>query len=232
MIPQTCVILAGGLGTRLRSIIQDRPKCLAPVGGRTFLDWQMAALSDAGVTEIVLSLGYGADQVLESVKQNPPPLPLRYVIEQQPLGTGGAIAFSMDVFALDEVLVANGDTYLSGDVSQMLPPLDRASNELFRVAAVTVANRDRFGGIVTDSSNRIRGFLEKGQSGSGLINAGLYRLCRDALPAGCACAYSLESEVLPMLVSSGRVTARTILGSFIDIGVPEDYRVFCNRYAS
>jgi NDP-sugar pyrophosphorylase family protein len=137
----------------------------------------------------------------------------------------------MDLLGLDEVLVANGDTYLKGNVAAMLAPLDRAGGELFRMAVVTVANRSRFGGVQYDDDGRIQRFMEKGQQGAGAINAGMYRLCRAALPAARPGAYSLEAEILPSLVALGAVTVLPVDGSFIDIGVPDDYFRFCEEHA-
>jgi D-glycero-alpha-D-manno-heptose 1-phosphate guanylyltransferase len=228
---QKCIVLAGGLGTRLRGVIQDRPKCLAPVGTRTFLEIQIDRLARAGITEIVLSLGYGAEQVIQSLDRTSPAVPVRYIVESELLGTGGAIAYALDALALDEVLVANGDTYLDGDLSRMLEPLSRDAGELFRMAGVVVPDRSRFGGVQSDATARVVGFLEKGQVGGGLINAGLYRLCRAALPKSRTGAYSLEADILPVLVQSRNVTLAIVSGPFIDIGVPTDYARFCADHA-
>jgi D-glycero-alpha-D-manno-heptose 1-phosphate guanylyltransferase len=227
---QACIVLAGGLGTRLRSAVADLPKCLAPVGSRSFLDIQLQTLFAAGVDDVVLSLGYGAEAVIASVARNQAGKPVRHVVEPALLGTGGAIAFVMDKLGLDEALVANGDTYLDGSIAAMLVPLDRTANELFRMAVVNVPDRARFGGVQVDAAGRVERFLEKGQQGAGPINAGLYRLCRAALPAARAGAYSLEAEVLPGLVAQRAVTALAVAGSFVDIGVPKDYFRFCAQH--
>lgn len=229
---QTCIVLAGGLGTRLRSAVAKLPKCLAPVGSRSFLDIQLQALFRAGVDDVVLSLGYMANAVIASVAVSQAGKPVRHVVEQAPLGTGGAITHAMDLLALEEVLVANGDTYLDGGIAAMLAPLDRAGGELLRMAVVNVPDRARFGGVQSDGAGRVERFLEKGQPGEGAINAGLYRLCRDALPSVRNVAYSLEAEILPGLVARQAVTALQLPGSFIDIGVPEDYFRFCMQHAA
>lgn len=231
-ITQPCLILAGGLGTRLRAVIGERPKCLAPVGRRTFLKVLVERLAEAGVTEIVLSLGYRAELVVESLSGEELPLPIRYVVESSLLGTGGAIAFALDTLRLDECLVTNGDTYLDGDLSQMLMPLDRAAGELFRMATVDVSDRSRFGGVEGDQTGHLRRFLEKGKHESGAINAGFYRLCRAALPENRVVPYSLEVDLLPLLVAKNAVTLTRITGSFTDIGIPTDYETFCRRHAN
>lgn len=230
--PQTCVLLAGGLGTRLKAVLGDRPKCLAPVGNRSFLRLQIAALAAAGVTEVVLSLGHLADQVIDEVRAHDWPLAVRWVVEEQPLGTGGAVRHVLDTSALDEVLVANGDTYLSGSLGAMLRPLDRVNGERFRMAVVQVPDRARFGGVESDAEGRLVRFVEKGQAGAGPINAGLYRLCRSALPSGQPAAFSMENDVLPALAAQRQVGLSLIDGEFIDIGVPVDYARFCQLHGA
>ncbi len=228
--PQSCIVLAGGLGTRLRSAVANLPKCLAPVGQRSFLDVQVDALLAAGVTDIILSLGYKADAVIAAMQASPIQRPVRWVVEPQLLGTGGAIAHVMDTLGLDETWVANGDTFLSGNLSAMLKPLERSKGELFRMAVVRVENRSRFGGVAINAQHQVERFLEKEAAQAGDINAGLYRLCRSALPSTSPGPYSLENDVLPDLVGQRCVTAVRIDGSFIDIGVPQDYFRFCETH--
>lgn len=225
-----CVVLAGGLGTRLRSAVADRPKCLAPVGSRSFLDLLLDRLFEAGIGRVVLSLGHQAEMVQAALASQPHAQSITSVVEPSPLGTGGAIAHVLDAVGLDEVLVANGDTYLDGDLSAMLVPLDTRSGELFRMALVQVDDCGRFGGVEVDARGRVLGFVEKGRHGPGTINAGLYRLCRQALPTAGAGAYSLETEVLPSLVARNAVCAAAIEGHFTDIGVPEDYFRFVQQH--
>ncbi|MDE2566841.1 MAG: hypothetical protein KGL50_13735, partial [Burkholderiales bacterium] len=191
---------------------------------------QLDTLFAAGVGEVVLSLGFGAEQVIDAVRADAARRPIRWIVEPELLGTGGAIAHVLDTLALDEAWVANGDTYLDGDLSALHPPLDRAGGERLRMALVQVPDRSRFGGVEVESRGRVRGFLEKGQQGPGLINAGLYRLSRAALPAARRGAYSLEADVLPGLVAQGAVTGCTLPGRFTDIGVPEDYHRFCAEH--
>lgn len=230
---QTCIILAGGLGTRLRSVVSDVPKCLAPVGSSSFLEVQIRQLAAIGVDRVVLSLGYMADKVIEVIDRIASLLPVQYVVERERLGTGGAVLHAMETLALDEVLVANGDTWLEGDLTGMLVPLARSDGERFRMAVVEVTDRARFGGVEIDSQGKICRFIEKGRVEPGLINAGLYRLCRQSFGTTClAESFSLEQEVLPSLVALSAIRGCRINGSVIDIGIPEDYRRFCNLYAS
>jgi len=223
----TCIVLAGGLGTRLRSAVPDLPKCLAPIAGQPFLEWQLRSLADRGIDRFVLALGYGAEVVLDALKQPwGHALSIDTVIERESLGTGGAARFAMDESGLDEALIANGDTFLGGSMQAMLSPLDLADGERMRIATVQVPDRERFGGVALDAGKRVTAFLEKGQTGSGPINAGLYRIHRSAFDGEAPGAFSMETQVMPRLVAAGALQARELAGPFIDIGVPEDYRLF------
>jgi D-glycero-alpha-D-manno-heptose 1-phosphate guanylyltransferase len=225
--PLPCIVLAGGLGTRLRSAVPDLPKCLAPVGARSFLELQLDLLSRYGVGHFVLSLGYMADAVLKTIA----PMRARYriesVVEDRALGTGGATLHAALSTGCEEVLVTNGDTWLDADLGAMLHPLALARGERMRLASVCVEDRTRYGGLEMDG-HAVRGFLPKGAAGPGPINAGLYRVHRSAFDGYAdGDAFSLESTLMPALVARRELTAAPLTGSFIDIGVPEDYRRFC-----
>lgn len=224
-----CIILAGGFGSRLKSVLGDQPKCLAPIGARSFLEVQMAALAAQGIGHFILSLGHMA----RAVEEVATPLRERYridiVIEDTPLGTGGAVLNALFSYGADEALVSNGDTYLDGNLAELLVPL--AAGEQMRLAAIEVADRGRFGGLLIDGY-RVTGFLEKGAAGPGLINAGLYRLHRRAFADHeVGSRFSLETDVAPALAAAGALRATIIDGCFTDIGVPEDYRRFRDDHA-
>jgi D-glycero-alpha-D-manno-heptose 1-phosphate guanylyltransferase len=227
----TCIVLAGGLGTRLRAALGGKPKCLAPVGGTSFLQLQLHQLRQQGVEDFVLSLGHLAEQVIDDLRGSELAASVRWVVEPHALGTAGAVAFAMDQCGLDEALVTNGDTFLDGALSAMHPPLNTAAGEAFRMALVRVDDRSRFGGVQTTAGRVVR-FLEKGQSGPGLINAGLYRLSRAALGVAAGERCSMEDIVLPRLVASGSVHAVELDGGFIDIGVPSDYEHFRSQHGA
>jgi len=222
-----CIVLAGGLGTRLRSAVPDLPKCLAPIAGRPFLEWQLRSLLERGVKHFVLALGHGAADVLDSLRQPwAHSLSIDTVIERELLGTGGAARFAMDETGLKDALIVNGDTFLGGALQTMLTPLDLNGGELMRIATVQVSDRTRFGGLAVDAEQRVTAFLEKGQIGVGPINAGLYRIHRHAFDYEDQGSFSLETQVMPRLVAKNALHAREIAGPFIDIGVPADYLLF------
>lgn len=224
-----CVVLAGGLGTRLRSVLPDLPKCLAPVDGRPFLERQLELLKRQGIDRFVLSLGYGAAQVQERIAGWSGQFDIiGCVVEHEPLGTGGAIQFAMREAGLQEALVVNGDTWVGGDLSAMRAPL--AGGELVRMAIVEVPDRSRFGGVAVDPNGRVTRFIEKGQSGPGPINAGLYRVAAKTFGAADSGAFSFESQTMVRLTARGQLGATLVAGPFIDIGVPDDYALFCARH--
>jgi D-glycero-alpha-D-manno-heptose 1-phosphate guanylyltransferase len=227
-----CVVLAGGLGTRLRPVVGDRPKCLAAVGKRPFLALQLEMLASRGMQRFVLSLGHLAPMVQQAIVPLQSHLRIDTVVEPEPLGTGGAILYTMHHAGIVECMVTNGDTWLDADFSGLLAPLDPASSEKLRMGCTVVADRSRYGGVAFEGSGLVAGFLPKGAEGSGPINAGFYRLHRSALDGwSVGDKFSLELDVLPGLVAAGAVRATPLDGAFIDIGVPEDYRRFCDRYA-
>jgi len=222
-----CIVLAGGLGTRLRSVVPDLPKCLAPIAGRPFLEWQLRSLAERGIERFVLALGYGANLVMDSIAQPwAHGLLIETVVERELLGTGGALRFAMEATGLEDALVANGDTFLGGSLQEMLAPLDLAGGESMRMATVQVPDRTRFGGVNVDDMHRVTSFLEKGQTGAGLINGGLYRIRRQVVSNEALGAFSLETQIMPRLAAQGALQARRVAGPFVDIGVPADYNVF------
>jgi D-glycero-alpha-D-manno-heptose 1-phosphate guanylyltransferase len=226
-----CIILAGGLGTRLSEVLPDLPKCLAPVHGRPFLQFQIDALMAQGVTRFVLSLGHLADKVEQAVAVlRRPGAQILCVVESAPLGTGGAILHTLRSLGLTEALVANGDTLLDGSLAEMLVPLDLSAGVLARVATVSVPDRSRYGCVLMDADGRVTGFREKGHGGTGPINAGFYRVHVDAFgPMPAQSAFSFETATLTTLAQRRALAASRIDGTFIDIGVPSEYRRFCEE---
>lgn len=230
---KSCIVLAGGFGTRLRDTLPSVPKCLAPIANQPFLRWQLESLAKRGVEHFVLSLGNRSSQVLE-VLQEPwaKELKIECVVEDEALGTGGAAYFAMMKSNLKEALIVNGDTFLGGPLDSMFLPLDLENGELMRIATVYVQDRSRFGGVEVNLENRVINFIEKGQAGAGQINAGLYRVSIKTLANQLNSVFSLETLVMPRLVVDRTLQACEMAGPFIDIGVPDDYHLFNNTYQS
>jgi D-glycero-alpha-D-manno-heptose 1-phosphate guanylyltransferase len=219
----TAVILAGGLGTRLRPAIADRPKVLAPVAGMPFLSYLLKQLGRAKVSEAVLLLGYGANQVRTEFGERQFGMNLRYSVETELLGTGGAIRLALPILRGKTLLVMNGDSYCNLDVRAFVD-YHRAQGGRVSLTLTWVEDASRFGRVALDRDDRITRFEEKGPlSGSGWINAGIYLIDRDLFEAVPPNSHiSLERELLPAWVSNNDVFG--FRGKeFIDIGVPESY---------
>ncbi|MFH1137557.1 MAG: nucleotidyltransferase family protein [Pseudomonadota bacterium] len=220
----TALVLAGGLGSRLRPALADRPKVLAPIGGRPFLAYLLDQLRGAGFREVVLAVGYMGASVREAFGVEYGGVKLIYSQEAEPLGTAGAVSLARPFLTSDPVLVMNGDSFVEADLGAFLNWFDNLPEAKAALLAVRVEDAGRYGRLEADSDGTVRGFLEKDPSGGpGLINAGIYLLrgeVLDSLPRGRAC--SLEKEIWPGLVGCG-LLCRSISGRFIDIGVPESY---------
>jgi D-glycero-alpha-D-manno-heptose 1-phosphate guanylyltransferase len=230
MISSPCVILAGGLGSRLRSVVADRPKCLARVGNTTVLALHVESLIRQGFERFILSLCYLSEQFepeIARLRAKHPKCQFGTVVEPKPLGTGGAILYTLEQSQLDEAIVTNGDTISAANLSAFHPPLLQTQGEMLRMGIVQVQDRSRYGGVVLND-HRVTAFIEKGVNGKGLINAGIYRIHRSAfteLQAGEE--FSLEKAILPNLAQAGHVLAATLNLPIVDIGLPSDYLEFC-----
>ncbi len=216
-----CIVLAGGFGTRLREVVPDLPKPMAPVAGRPFLEILLSMLARKGFTRVVLSLGFMADKVVDHFGDSYLGMELVHEIEPQPLGTGGAIRAALARCVADHVFVFNGDTYLDLEVDDVERLWRLAGHPVIVVREVP--DTARFGRVEI-SDGRVSAFLEKGMPGPGLINAGCYVLPRDALdlfPSGKA--FSLETDYFVDGLRRLRFEGFVTRGRFIDIGVPDDY---------
>jgi len=218
------VVLAGGKGTRLRSVVSDVPKPLAPVNGRPFLDYQLALLARSGrVAKAVLAIGWLADRVIEHYERNPPPLPLEYAVEHELLGTGGALRNALDATSTSRVLALNGDSVFRWEL-QPLFDAHESAGAVATLALVRVPDTVRYGAVEVQRG-RVAAFREKvGSSGPGLINAGVYVFERAALErVEPGRVLSLEREVFPRMAVDGLLAAAVFESDFIDIGLPETY---------
>jgi NDP-sugar pyrophosphorylase family protein len=220
--PLQAIILAGGLGTRLRAVVPDLPKPMAPVAGRPFLAHVLDALAEAGFAAVVLAVGYRHEVIREHFGSHYRGIDLRYSVEASPLGTGGAMRLALEQVESDPVFVLNGDTWLDLDYRAMFDA-HRAAQARLSVAACQVPDVGRYGRLEVES-DRIVGFREKGERGPGLINAGTYLVSAEVMariPGGRP--HSFEQELLMAHVAELRPLAFVTRGLFIDIGVPEDY---------
>ena len=216
------IVLAGGLGTRLRGVVDDVPKPMAPVQGRPFLAFVLDQLVEAGFKTAIFAVGYRHEAIRSYFGLDYRGLALRYSVEPEPLGTGGAIRLAGEQADTRDVFVLNGDTYLELDFRAMMEAHVRAGSHL-SMAICHVSDIARYGALEL-CDDRVQGFLEKGRSGPGWISAGTYVLgpeLRARLrPQG---AFSFEHDLLEPEVRSIQPLAFRSSGLFIDIGIPEDY---------
>lgn len=215
------LILAGGLGTRLRPVLPDVPKVLAEVGGRAFIRYLLAWLRLGGVTDAVLCVGHLAGAVEAALGGQAEGVRLRYSREVRPLGTAGALRLAVEQTRGETLLALNGDSFIRAGLRRFLgrglSPDAKAMMLLRRVGDVS-----RFGSVTLGRNGEVAGFMEKSASGGpGLVNAGVYLMRREvlaSLPEGRE--ISLEREVFPALAGRG-LYGRVSRGAFLDIGEPD-----------
>lgn len=218
-------ILAGGFGTRLRSKISDLPKSMAPVAGRPFLEWQLMALKAQGFADIVLCLGYLSDKIIDYFGDGSKfGVKIDYSIEEEPLGTAGAIRNASD-FIDDTFLLLNGDTFFDVDYRALLD-FHEGKEAALSLSLVMVEDATRYGSVRIDINSRVAGFEEKRPDALelGYINAGVYAIepsILDYIAPGKA--VSLENEIIPTIISKEPVFGYVSDGYFIDIGTPDSY---------
>jgi NDP-sugar pyrophosphorylase family protein len=217
-------VLCGGQGTRLRSVVADRPKSMALISGTPFLQLLLERLGSQGVDDVVFGTGYMAEKIERYFGDGKQfALRIRYSREHEPRGTGGALKLAEPLIS-DPVLVLNGDSYVEWELVPVLELFKTKDADLV-IVLQTVADVTRYGSVALDQDGRVTQFVEKGvAAGPGLINAGVYLLRKQivrGLPAGTA--ISLETEVFPRLLDR-RVYGLVCTGLFIDIGIPDDLR--------
>lgn len=218
-LPGEAIVLAGGFGTRLRSVVSDVPKPLAPVAGRPFLAWLLDALAKGGIRRIVLATGYLGEMVEAAIGPHHGPMEVSYVREEAPLGTGGSLWAAMAATTGERVFALNGDTWQAADYAAMACAAP-AADLVFAVRPVE--DRARYGSVVLEEG-RLVGLREKGEAGPGLVNSGIYLLHRDLLAKRpIQDAFSFEKEVLERPAGLD-IRGFTVDGRFIDIGTPEDF---------
>lgn len=218
------LILAGGLGTRLRHVVGEVPKPLAPVADQPFLWWLLRQLEGQGVTDVYLSVGYRHEMIQSNLGDQYGGMRLRYVIEHEPLGTGGAILEALKVIPEQDLLILNGDTLALVDLRAFIADAEARRADV-SVAVANVSDAGRYGTVeIAPDSHRIEAFIEKGRSGSGCINAGVYHVRKEALlSVDLPRKFSFEQDYLANQVGHINLIAFPHVTDFIDIGVPEDY---------
>jgi len=219
------VVLAGGFGTRLASVVSDVPKPMAPVAGRPFLERLLDRLARQGIRRVILAVGYKHEVIEAHFGRRYAGMAIAYSLEETPLGTGGALRQAFEVEQLERAFALNGDTFCTLNLP-LLAAAHRHAGTAATLSLVRVEDAGRYGAVDLDGEGRIAAFREKNpQPAPGLINAGIYALERRvfdlAPPTAC---FSFERDILQAQARSVSFAGYPAQASFIDIGVPEDYR--------
>jgi D-glycero-alpha-D-manno-heptose 1-phosphate guanylyltransferase len=243
------IVLAGGLGTRLRSAVPELPKCLAPVRGRPFIAYVTDYFRQQGIEKFIFALGYKSDYFDDFFRESFPDGGYAVSLEKEPLGTGGAIRQACTVAAGRTVLILNGDTFFRIGLAE-LSDFHEEKRADCSLCLRPMTDFDRFGVVELDDKARVSRFLEKQYYREGLINGGVYALDREAfLRAELPRVFSFEKDYLEPAAGKGPADGgradvesgpadgggrpgdgrRRLFGLvqekyFIDIGIPEDYR--------
>lgn len=224
------IILAGGFGTRLRSVVSDVPKPMAPIGNRPFLEILLDSLIDYNFTHVVLSTGYMHEVIENHFGDQYKDLPLSYAVEKEPLGTGGGIRNALTQCNSDDIVVINGDTLFRIDYDD-LARFYHAHPTRLAIVLRQVADTARYGSVCTNCCDRIDRFIEKSSiGGPGTINGGISMMNRSLLeqyPLGVP--FSFEKDILQKQFNSEPFFAYVSSAYFIDIGIPEDYKRLCDE---
>lgn len=214
------IVLAGGFGSRLKAISGDVPKPMVEVNGRPFLYRLLEALEKSGCSRVVLSLGYQAQYIVDKLStDNPVSIDIDWVIEDHPLGTGGAIKLAASKIQRSSFIVLNGDTFLDIDYSSFF---ERSKSSDLLISAINVKDVSRYGSLELDNNQKIIKFKEKGQPGPGFINSGTYVIKRADILTYSKKEFSLETDFLQEYEKN--IDAFITDKYFIDIGIPEDFK--------
>ena len=224
------IILAGGLGTRLRSVVSNVPKCMAPVNGIPFIYFIITYLKKEGIERFIFSLGYKSEIIIDYINKTFADLDIEYVIEDTPLGTGGAIKLACSKAKSDDVLVLNGDTLFNINLKSFAA-FHKSKKADFTVALKEMRNFTRYGAVEINNDFTIKAFHEKKFYEKGFINGGVYALNVQALMSEpLPDIFSFEKDFLERNIGKKKFYGLPCDYYFIDIGIPEDYDRFVKDY--
>lgn len=225
IVIKEAVVLAGGFGTRLRSVISDLPKPLAPVNGKPFLHYVLAHLKKHGIQHVVLSVGYLHGKIQKEFGSEYLGMKIGYAIEHDALGTGGGIRLGMELCSDENVLAMNGDTLYEVPLTEMFAQHERERCDA-TLATRKVEDGTRYGTLQIEN-NHITAFREKSpeHTGAQLINGGVYAMNREAFMSRTNAGekFSIEYDFFGRHAADLKLQAFNCDAYFIDIGIPEDY---------
>ena len=221
MFIKEAIILAGGKGTRLRSVIKNIPKPMATISGKPFLEILIELFENKGIEHFIISVGYLSDHIIDYFKQKKLNVKITFSVEKEPLGTGGAIRLAMNKIKGDYALILNGDSYFNVELNALNLMQDVKKPIIFCRYANDVS---RYGKVIVNG-NKIEKFAEKNSNGPGIINGGVYILPKKMFENyPLHTNFSIESELSKNLTKNNYARAIVSDGYFIDIGIPEDYK--------
>ena len=218
------IILAGGLGTRLRSVVNELPKCMAPVNGKPFLAYVIKHLHDQGITDFIFSVGYMHEPIVNYIQKEVTGISCQISMEEEPLGTGGAIRLACEKTNLKTAVVCNGDTLFKADINKVVGFHDKWEAHC-TLALKRMQKFDRYGVVDLNPDHSIKSFKEKQWYDEGLINGGVYALhAGKFLDEDLPKKFSFEKDYLEKYYDKRRMYGVVQNEYFIDIGIPEDYK--------
>lgn len=218
------IILAGGLGTRLREVVSDVPKSMAIINGRPFLEYQLKFLESWGIDHVVMSVGYKKEVVQNYFGKKFSSINIDYAIEDEPLGTGGGIRNAFELIHGHGAFVLNGDTFFEVNLKRLFE-CKRIKEADLCMAIRYVHDISRYGSVEIDDDYRITGFTEKGEKqGEGYMNGGVYYFTKKYfLSFDFPAKYSIEKDFFEKFYESQRFFGMSCHSYFLDIGIPDDY---------
>ncbi len=217
------IILAGGLGTRLRSTVPDLPKCMAPVNGKPFIAYVIEHLQEQGIDTFILSLGYKSEAIIDFINRQYSSANFQFVIEQEPLGTGGAIQLASYKATTENVIATNGDTLFKVNLGKLYAIHQEQKAEC-TLSLKPMNDFNRYGVVELNENDSVASFKEKQFYKKGLINGGLYALnVNSFLEKELSNKFSFEKDYLEKYFAGRRMFGSVQDEYFIDIGIPEDY---------
>ncbi len=214
------IVLAGGLGARLRSVVSDLPKPMAPIGDKPFLEYILKYLQKNGITRVILSVGYKWETIKEYFGYKWENIELVYSVEDEPLGTGGAIKKAMKQLKTGHVYIINGDTFFDVDLKSLV----LEDNSKLILSLKHMINFDRYGCVESDDNNLVKAFTEKGYRESGNINGGIYLASKNIFDNFDLDEKFSFEEFMQVNFEELKISVKVFEKYFIDIGIPEDYQ--------
>jgi D-glycero-alpha-D-manno-heptose 1-phosphate guanylyltransferase len=225
MITREAIILAGGFGTRLKTVVPDRPKPMAEINGRPFLEYLLDYIISQGIQRCILSVGFRYEMIMQHFGNCYKGAELRYAIEDKPLGTGGGIMNALGFVTDRTIFIINGDTFFRISLPEMEEEFHNKQADMV-LALRKVSDEHRYGSVLTNRDGRILKFREKtNEAGDLLINGGVYLMKREIfsgidLPG----MFSMEKDFLEKNTDTVKIYGKSFDSDFIDIGIPETYQ--------